>query len=124
VGQRDALPHTGAAAARNAEEARGGSSQAATTAARRTSELVMEAAKTRRESLTEYVKNSRSVQRSMRWIGLVGLGLALCLLLGGAGRSIAVGVAALVAIVVGAGLWITQGHIADFEQQLRKLDRK
>ncbi len=81
-------------------------------------------APTRRETLAEFLASSRAVQRTMWWIGAIGLGIALCLWLGGAGGRAFVAVGALAAIVSGAGLWITQGHIADFEQQLRDLDRR
>jgi hypothetical protein len=76
----------------------------------------------KKETLGGYLTSSRAVQRTMSWIGAIGIGLGLCFWVGGAGWF-GLAVAALAAIVGGAGVWITQGHIADFEQQLRDLDR-
>lgn len=77
----------------------------------------------KREQLSEYLASSRAVQRTMIWVGLVGVGLAIALLIGGAAGRIVVGVLAIDAIVVGASVWITHGHIEDFRRQLSALDR-
>ena len=80
-----------------------------------------EAAK--REQLSEYLASSRSVQRTMIWVGVAGLALAIALLIGGASGRVVFGVIAIDAIVVGASMWITHGHIEDFSRQLAALDR-
>ena len=77
----------------------------------------------RRDQLSEYLASSRAVQRTMIWVGLVGLGLALALGLGGAAGRVVFGILAIDAIVVGASVWITHGHIEDFRHQLEALER-
>jgi hypothetical protein len=62
---------------------------------------------------------SRRVQRRLRWILAAGAALAIVLL--AAGSTGALAVATVTAIVVGAGFWITQGHIAEFERGLRAI---
>jgi hypothetical protein len=73
---------------------------------------------TRIEELRRYQANSRRIQRwSLR--GLVA-GVATGLAAGAiAGAAVGLPIAALAAIVGGAGFWITRGHIEEFEQQLR-----
>ena len=78
----------------------------------------------KREQLSEYLASSRAVQRTMIWVGLVGVGLAIALLIGGAAGRIVVGVLANDAIVVGASVWITHGHIQDFERQLFEIEQR
>ena len=62
---------------------------------------------------------SRRVQRRLRWILAAGAALAVALLAGGATGTAALAVATVTAVVVGAGFWITHGHIAEFERGLR-----
>lgn len=76
----------------------------------------------RRDELHRHLANSRKVRQLVvrigAAIGAVGLGLWL----GGAGTTIGLGVAALGAIVGGSGAWVTHGHIAEFQHQLRDLE--
>jgi hypothetical protein len=77
-----------------------------------------------RAELTQWVASSRAVQRGLRWLLTLGLGLAfLVLLLGGGGGAFVV-IAGLSAAIAGIGFWITHGHIADFENQLRTLGHR
>lgn len=77
-----------------------------------------------RAELERYLARSRTVQRTSGRLGALGIVLAIVLLIAGAGVTVFLAVAALTGIVAGTGLWITHGHIADFEQQLRQLDRR
>jgi hypothetical protein len=77
----------------------------------------------KREQLSAYLASSRAVQRTMIWVGLVGVGLALALAIGGAAGRIVFGILAIDAIVVGASVWITHGHIEDFRRQLAAIER-
>ena len=77
----------------------------------------------KQQQLSEHLASSRAVQRTMIWAGVVGLGLAIALLIGGAPGRVVFGVLAIDAIVVGASVWITHGHIEDFRRQLAALER-
>jgi hypothetical protein len=71
-----------------------------------------------REDLTSYIDHSRAVQRSLRWVATIGILLAV--ILGWAVGAGGFAIAALLTVgITGIGLWITQGHIVDFENQLR-----
>jgi len=73
--------------------------------------------------LREYLRNSRSVQRAMWWILGIGLALTLLVLLAPLPRMAAFALFVITVVVAGAGLWITHGHIEDFEKQLRAQNR-
>ena len=75
----------------------------------------------KREELTRYLEGSRSMQRIMAGIGLAGV-LTSFVLLGLRGGSWFIAALALTVLIAGCGLWITQGHIADFRQRLDELD--
>ena len=76
----------------------------------------------KRQQLVDYLESSRRVQRTMIWAGVVVLALAIVLGIGGAGGRVVFGLLAIDAIVVGASVWITHGHIEDFRRQLSVLD--
>lgn len=67
-----------------------------------------------------YQAKSRRIQRVLLRALAIGLPIALLAAIAGAAK-IALPLAALIAIVCGAGWWITRGHIEEFEQQLRKV---
>lgn len=73
-----------------------------------------------REELRRHVANSRAVRRRVVRAALAIAGLALVLLLTGSGTRWWLGTAALAAIIGGSGVWITHGHIAEFERLLRE----
>lgn len=83
-----------------------------------------EASDDRRNDLLAHIDKSRAVQHRVVRIAAVVGALALVLMVAGAGTAVALGLAALAAIVGGAGVWITQGHITDFQRQLHDLARK
>ncbi len=74
---------------------------------------------TPREELERHVTRSRAVRRTVVRGAMAIAAVALLLLLAGAATRWWLGVALLAAIVGGSGIWITHGHIADFERQLR-----
>ncbi|HUQ02184.1 MAG TPA: hypothetical protein VM261_06780 [Kofleriaceae bacterium] len=78
---------------------------------------------TRIQELRRYQANSRRIQEwSLR--GLVAgvvLGLLAAIIVS---PAIGLPIAAIAAIVGGAGWWITRGHIEEFEQQLRAGGRR
>ena len=75
----------------------------------------------RRDELTRHIDRSRQVQRRVVQAAAVVALAAVVLLIAGAPTAAWLGVAALAGIVGGSGVWITQGHIADFRRQLRNL---
>lgn len=79
---------------------------------------------TRRSTLQGYLARSRAFQRRMARAGLVAVAVAFALLVGGAGTTVFWTVLGLSLLVAGCGVWITQSHIADFEHQLRELERR
>jgi hypothetical protein len=78
---------------------------------------------TRRLDLVGHIDKSRAVQRRAIRVAAAVAALAIVLRFAGVGTAIALAVAAVAAIIGGAGVWITQGHIADFQRQLRDLTR-
>jgi len=78
--------------------------------------------RSRTAELRRHLARSRAVQRRVARVGAVIGALGLGLLIGGAGTTLGLGVTALGAILGGVGAWVTQGHIADFERQLRDLE--
>ena len=59
-----------------------------------------------REELQRHLDRSRAVQRRVVHVGVAIVAVALLLLVGG------------------SGVWITQGHITDFQRQLREPGRR
>ena len=76
-----------------------------------------------REELRRHVANSRAVRRRVVRAALAIAAVALVLLVTGAGTRWWLGTALLAAIVGGSGVWITHGHIAEFERLLREPTR-
>jgi hypothetical protein len=63
------------------------------------------------EEWKRHLAHSKRVQRGLLWILAAGALLAIV--------TWSFAVAGLVAIVVGAGFWITQAHISEFEAKLK-----
>ncbi len=76
---------------------------------------------TRRAVLSGYLARSRRVRRIFGRLGQGGIAITVALGFGGAGGGAVVAALGLTAIVAGSGVWITHGHIADFERQLAAL---
>jgi len=72
-----------------------------------------------RETMEQYLRRSRRMQRRVRWLSIAGAVIPLALILGDAPGMFAFLAGAVTAIFAVSGLWITQGHIQDFEQALR-----
>lgn len=81
-----------------------------------------DAERRRRAELTAYLASSRRVRRRLPWVFAIGVAITVGLWLAGLGAPAVPLAAVCTAIVVGAGWWITFGHIADFQGQLDELD--
>jgi len=77
-----------------------------------------------RERLTRFIAKSRSVQRRVKRIGLVGGLVVVALIIAGLDRLFWLSGAVLVAMVVGVGYWITAAHITEWVDRLREIDRR
>jgi hypothetical protein len=76
-----------------------------------------------REQLLGYVARSRRVQGRLRRIGIAGVAIVIALVISPLDGAVALAGAATVAIVVGVGYWITSGHIREWDERLREIDR-
>lgn len=76
---------------------------------------------TRRRDLQRHIDKSRAVRRLAVRIAVAVAAVAVVVLVAGAGLAVFLAVAALAGIIGGSGVWITYGHIADFQRQLRDL---
>jgi hypothetical protein len=76
-----------------------------------------------REQLLGYVARSRRVQGRLRNIGIAGIAVVLALVISPLDGTVALASAATVAIVVGVGFWITSGHIREWNERLREIER-
>lgn len=77
-----------------------------------------------REGMQRHLARSRAVQRRVVHAAMAIAALALVMLIVGVATRWWLGAAALAAIVGGSGIWITQGHIADFDRQLNASSRQ
>jgi len=68
--------------------------------------------------LTGWISASKRTRHRLT-IGVIVLG-AIGLLLSLLNGTLGVGMLGLTALIAGAGIWITSGHIADWEAQLRR----
>jgi hypothetical protein len=76
-----------------------------------------------RQRLENNIGNSRRVQGRLRKIGLAGIALVIGLVISPLDGAVALIGAATVGIVVGVGYWITSGHIREWNERLREIDR-
>jgi hypothetical protein len=76
-----------------------------------------------REQLLGYVARSRRVQARLKKIGIAGIALVIGLIVAPLDGTIALAGAVFVAIVVGVGFWITSGHVREWNERLREIDR-
>lgn len=76
-----------------------------------------------RAEMERHIANSRRVRRRVVRVALCIAAVAVVLLVTGMGTQWWLGAAALAAIVGGSGVWITHGHIAEFEKMLREPTR-
>ena len=74
----------------------------------------------RREALERYIGDSRNTQRRLKQLLLV-LGVITLGLFPVSGAAGGIGVA-IVAFVAAAGFWITNGHIAEWEERIYRLE--
>jgi hypothetical protein len=73
----------------------------------------------RPDELNRHLTRSRAVQRRVVQGAAALAAVAVALMLAGLATRWWLGLFALACIVGGSGVWITQGHIADFRRQLR-----
>jgi len=76
-----------------------------------------------REQLLGYTAKSRRVQGHLRKIGIAGIAIVIALIVSPLDGTVALAGAAMVAIVVGVGYWITSGHIREWNDRLREIER-
>jgi len=76
-----------------------------------------------RAEVQRHVANSRAVRKRVVRVALCIAAVALVFLVTGMSTRWWLGTAALAAIVGGSGVWITHGHIAEFERMLREPTR-
>jgi hypothetical protein len=74
-----------------------------------------------RERLLGYVARSRRLQGRLRKLLVAGVPLIIVLAIAGLDGTIVLICAALLAIVVGVGFWITWGHIREWNERLREI---
>jgi hypothetical protein len=76
-----------------------------------------------RQRLENNIARSRRVQRRLRRIGIAGIAVVIGLVISPLDGAVALAGAATVGIVVGVGFWITSGHIREWNERLREIDR-
>jgi hypothetical protein len=76
-----------------------------------------------REQLIGYMARSRRLQGRLRKLLIASVLLVIALMIAPLDGTIVLGCAATLAIVVGVGFWITAGHIREWTERLREIDR-
>jgi hypothetical protein len=76
-----------------------------------------------RERLAGYVARSRRVQGRLRRVGIAGVAVVIALIISPLDGTIVLASAATLGIVVGVGFWITSGHIREWNERLREIER-
>ena len=76
-----------------------------------------------REQLLGYVAKSRRVQGRLQKIGIAGIAVVIGLVIAPLDGTLVLAGAVFVAIVVGVGYWITSGHIREWNERLREIER-
>jgi hypothetical protein len=76
-----------------------------------------------RKRLEDNIASSRRVQGRLRKIGMAGIAVVIGLVISPLDGVFALAGAATIAIVVGVGYWITSGHIREWNERLREIDR-
>jgi hypothetical protein len=76
-----------------------------------------------RERLIQYTGRSRRLQRRLRGLLLASPPIVIALMVAGLDGTVVLAVAATLGIVVGVGFWITSGHIREWGERLREIER-
>ena len=76
-----------------------------------------------RERLIQYTARSKRLQRRLRVLLMASPPIVIALIIAGLDGTAVLAVAATLGIVVGVGFWITSGHIREWSERLREMER-
>lgn len=71
-----------------------------------------------RDQIERDLRKSRAIQRTIAWLGALGVVITVCLGIADVPGMLTFSAAAITVITTAGGVWITQSHIDDFEKQL------